>query len=94
MLTEQSVDVDEFAVRVKAGQVTVSPLSGLVLGLSITVPAKFSLLVRFTEMNALGPPRVRLPGIVMEIVKSPTCVKPSAEWDVVPIMLVPVTVTK
>jgi hypothetical protein len=41
-----------------------------------------------------GPPRLNWFGVVIEIVKSPTWVNPLAEWEVVPIVLVPLIVTE
>jgi hypothetical protein len=55
-----------------AGQVTVNPVTGLVTGVRVTVPAKLKVLVRLTEIAAPVAPELKLTGVVVEMVKSPT----------------------
>jgi hypothetical protein len=55
-----------------AGQVTVSPVTGLVTGVRVTVPAKLKVLVRETEMADPVAPELKLTGVPAEIVKPPT----------------------
>jgi hypothetical protein len=56
-----------------AGQVTVNPVTGLVTAVRVTVPAKLNVLVRETEIAAPVAPELKLTGVVVEMVKSPTC---------------------
>jgi hypothetical protein len=55
-----------------AGHVTVSPVTGLVTAVRVTVPAKLKVLVRETEIADPVAPELKLTGVVVEIVKSPT----------------------
>jgi hypothetical protein len=55
-----------------AGQVTVNPVAGLVTAVRVTVPAKLNVLVRLTDIAAPVAPELKLTGVVVEIVKSPT----------------------
>jgi hypothetical protein len=55
-----------------AGQVTVKPVTGLVTAVRVTVPAKLKVLVRLTEIAAPVAPELKLTGVVVEMVKSPT----------------------
>ncbi len=55
-----------------AGQVTVSPVVGLVTALRLTVPAKLNVLVRLTEIAAPVAPVLKLTGVPTLMVKSPT----------------------
>jgi hypothetical protein len=55
-----------------AGQVTVSPVAGLTTAERLMVPAKLNVLVRETEMAAPVAPELKLTGVVVLIVKSPT----------------------
>ena len=71
-LSVQFVVEEEFAASVTAGQVTVRPVAGLVSGVSTTVPARLSVLVRVTGTTELGLPRLKLTGLPIEIEKSPT----------------------
>jgi hypothetical protein len=78
-LSVQFVEEEEFAASVTAEQVTVKPVAGLVSGVSTTIPAKLSVLVRVTEITELGLPRLKLTGLPMEIEKSPTWTTALAE---------------
>ena len=63
-----------FAVMLTgAGQVTVKPVAGLVTGVRLIVPAKLNVLVRETEIAEPVAPELKLTGVVVDIVKSPTC---------------------
>jgi hypothetical protein len=55
-----------------AGQVTVKPVAGLVTAVRATVPAKLNVLVKETEIAAPVAPELKLTGVVVEMVKSPT----------------------
>ncbi len=55
-----------------AGQVTVNPVTGLVTGVRVTVPAKLKVLVRETEIAEPVAPELKLTGVPAEIVKPPT----------------------
>ena len=70
-LRSQYAEDDALAISVTAGHVTVKPFSGLTVGVSTTVPAKLSVLVRLTEINAFGPPTLKLTGPCIEMMKSP-----------------------
>ena len=62
-----------FAVMLTgAGQVTVSPVAGLLTGVRVTVPAKLNVLVRETEIAEPVAPELKLTGLPTLIVKSPT----------------------
>jgi hypothetical protein len=70
---EQEAATVAFAVILTgAGQVTVSPVAGLVTAVRVTVPAKLNVLVSETEIAAPVAPELKLTGVVVEIVKSPT----------------------
>jgi hypothetical protein len=56
-----------------AGQVTVKPVTGLVTAVRVTVPAKLNVLVRETEIATPVAPELKFTGVVVEMVKSPTC---------------------
>jgi len=56
-----------------AGQVTVKPVAGLVTAVRLIVPAKLNVLVRETEIAEPVAPELKLTGVVVDIVKSPTC---------------------
>jgi len=56
-----------------AGHVTVNPVAGLVTGVRVIVPAKLKVLVRETEIAEPVAPELKLTGVTVEIVKSPTC---------------------
>ena len=56
-----------------AGQVTVKPVAGLVTAVRLIVPAKLNVLVRETEIAEFVAPELKLTGVVVDIVKSPTC---------------------
>jgi hypothetical protein len=75
-----------------AGQVTVSPVAGLVTAVRVTVPAKLNVLVSETDIDAPVAPELKLTGVVVEIVKSPTCEMKVALWVWPP--PVPVIVTR
>jgi hypothetical protein len=63
-----------FAVMLTgAGQVTVSPVTGLTTEAKLTVPAKLNVLVNDTEIAEPAAPELKLTGLLTEIVKSPTC---------------------
>jgi len=62
-----------------AGQVTVSPVAGLVTGVRATVPAKLNVLVKLTEIAALVAPELKLTGLPTLIVKLPTWTVDAAE---------------
>ena len=69
-----------FAVMLTGtGQVTVSPVVGLVTGVRLTVPAKLNVLVRETEMAEPVAPELKFTGLPTEMVKSPTCETKLAE---------------
>ena len=56
-----------------AGHVTVSPVAGLITGVSARVPAKLNVLVRETEIANPVAPELKLTGVPTLMVKSPTC---------------------
>ena len=63
-----------FAVMLTgAGQVTVSPVTGLVTAARLIVPAKLNVLVRETDIEEPVAPELKLTGVPTEMVKSPTC---------------------
>ena len=69
-----------FAVMLTGtGQVTVSPVVGLVTGVRLTVPAKLNVLVRLTDIADPVAPELKLTGLPTEIVKSPTWTVETAE---------------
>ena len=55
-----------------AGQVTVSPVAGLVTGVRVTVPAKLNVLVKLTDIDEPVAPELKLTGVPTLIVKLPT----------------------
>ena len=55
-----------------AGQVTVSPVAGLVTGVRVTVPAKLNVLVREMDIAEPVAPELKFTGLLTEMVKSPT----------------------
>ncbi len=55
-----------------AGQVTVNPVTGLVTGLRVTVPAKLNVLVKLTDIADPMAPELKLTGEPTLVVKSPT----------------------
>ena len=55
-----------------AGQVTVSPVAGLVTGVRVTVPAKLNVLVKLTDIVEPVAPELKLTGVPTLIVKLPT----------------------
>ena len=62
-----------FAVMLTgAGQVTVSPVAGLVTGVRVTVPAKLNVLVRETDIAEPVAPELKFTGLPTLIVKLPT----------------------
>ncbi len=62
-----------FAVMLTGtGQVTVSPVVGLVTGVRLTVPAKLNVLVRETDIAEPVAPELKFTGLLTEMVKSPT----------------------
>jgi hypothetical protein len=70
---EHEVATVAFAVMLTgAGHVTLSPVAGLVTAVRVTVPAKLNVLVRETEIAAPVAPELKLTGVVVDIVKSPT----------------------
>ncbi len=80
-LNVQAAEAVAFAVRLVAvaGQVTVSPVVGLVTAPRLTVPAKLKVLVRVTDIAAPVAPELKLTGVPTETVKSPTCTTELAE---------------
>ncbi len=77
-----------------AGQVTVSPVVGLVTAVRLTIPAKLKVLVRVTDIAAPVAPLLKLTGVPTDIVKSPTWTIEEADWDAVPGEPAPVIVTR
>ncbi len=73
-LKVQDDGVVALAVKVTAvaGQVTVNPVVGLTTEVRATLPAKLTVLVRLTEIDAPVAPVLKLTGLPTEIVKSPT----------------------
>ena len=62
-----------FAVMLTgAGQVTVSPVTGLVTAARLIVPAKLNVLVRETEIAEPVAPELKFTGVPTLIVKLPT----------------------
>ena len=62
-----------FAVMLTgAGQVTVSPVAGLVTGVRVTVPAKLNVLVKLTDIAEPVAPELKFTGLPTLIVKPPT----------------------
>ncbi len=55
------------------GHVTVNPVAGLVTGVRATVPAKLNVLVKLTDIEDPVAPELKLTGVTVEMVKSPTC---------------------
>ncbi len=70
----QDAETVAFAVMLTAvaGQVTVRPVAGLTVEVSVMLPAKLKVLVRETEIDAPVAPVLKLTGLLTEIVKSPT----------------------
>ena len=69
-----------FAVMLTgAGQVTVSPVVGLVTGARLTVPAKLNVLVSETDIAEPVAPELKFTGLPTEMVKSPTWTVETAE---------------
>jgi hypothetical protein len=69
----QDVATVAFAVILTgAGQVTVNPVTGLVTAVRVTAPAKLNVLVRETEIALPVAPELKLTGVDVEMVKSPT----------------------
>ena len=62
-----------------AGHVTVNPVTGLVTGLRVTVPAKLKVLARETDIADPLAPELKFTGLPTEIVKSPTWTVDTAE---------------
>ncbi len=73
-LKVQEAPVVVFAVTVVAvaGQITVNPVVGLVTALRLTLPAKFSVLVRLTDIVAPEAPLSKLTRVPTLMLKSPT----------------------
>ena len=62
-----------FAVMLTgAGQVTVSPVAGLLTGVRVTVPAKLNVLVKLTDIAEPVAPELKFTGEPTLMVKSPT----------------------
>ena len=55
-----------------AEQVTAKPVTGLVTGVRVTVPAKLKVLVKLTDIAEPVAPELKLTGEPTLIVKSPT----------------------
>jgi len=69
-----------FAVMLTgAGQVTVSPVTGLVTAARLIVPAKLNVLVRETDIEEPVAPELKLTGVPTLIVKLPTWTVETAE---------------
>ena len=69
-----------FAVMLTgAGQVTVSPVTGLVTAARLTVPAKLKVLVKLTEIAEPVTPELKFIGLPTLIVKLPTWTVEAAE---------------
>jgi len=69
-----------FAVMLTgAGQVTVSPVAGLVTGVRVTVPAKLNVLVKLTDIAEPVAPELKFTGLPTLIVKLPTWTVEAAE---------------
>ncbi len=62
-----------------AGQVTVRPELGLATEVRATVPAKFWMPDRETDMDGPVSPELKLTGLPVETVKSPTWTTAAAE---------------
>ena len=73
-LRVQEADVVALAVRLAGvdGQVTTSPVAGLVRGLRLTAPAKLNVLANVTDIEAPVAPELKLTGPSSLVVKSPT----------------------
>lgn len=73
-LSVQEAEAVALDVRLVAvdGQVTTSPVVGLVRGLRLTVPAKSNVLVNVTDIEAPVAPELKLTGVPVLTVKSPT----------------------
>ncbi len=82
------------SVTAVAGQVTVKPVVGLTTELRLTLPAKLNVLVRLTDIAEPVAPVLKLTGLPVAMVKSPTWTTDDAEWDAVPGEPAPVTVTR
>ncbi len=85
-----------FAVRlIGAGQVAVRPVVGLPVGVRVTEPTKFWVLVSVTDIDAPEAPLLKLTGVTAEIVKSPTWTVMVVEFvgGGVPAVAVPVSKT-
>ncbi len=82
------------AVRLTgAGQVTVRPVIGLTVGVRVTVPTKFWVPVRVTDIEAPVAPLLKFTGVTAEIVKSPTWTVTEARCEAEPGEPEPVMVT-
>ncbi len=69
----QETGVVALAVRLTGvGQDTVRPVAGLTVGVRVTLPTKFWILVRVTDMEAPVAPLLKLRGVAAEMEKSPT----------------------
>ena len=69
-----------FAVMLTgAGHVTVNPVTGLVTGVRLTVPAKLKVLVRLTDIAEPVAPELKFTGEPTLIVNSPTWTVEAAE---------------
>jgi hypothetical protein len=62
-----------------AAQVTVNPVTGLTSEAELIVPAKLNVLVRETEIAEPVTPELKFTGLLIEIVRSPTCTVDVAE---------------
>ncbi len=62
-----------------AGQVTVSPVTGLVTAARLTVPAKLKVLVKLTDIAEPVAPELKFTGLPTLIVKLPTWTVEGAE---------------
>ncbi len=73
-LSVQDAETVAFAVMLTAvaGQVTVRPVVGLTVEVSVMLPAKLKVLVRLTETAAPVAPVLKLTGLTADIVKLPT----------------------
>ncbi len=84
-----------FPVRITgvAWQIAVRPEVGLTEEERLTLPAKLKALMRLTEMEDPVAPKLKLTGLLMDMVTSPTCTTEDAEWDAFPGEPAPVIVT-
>jgi hypothetical protein len=67
------------AILTGAGHVTVSPVAGLTTVLRLILPAKLNVLVKLTDIAEPVAPELKLTGVPVEIVKSPTWTVEAAE---------------